>query len=419
MRIALVSMHTSPAAVPGSGDAGGMNVVVREAAFALAARGHEVSVVTRASVSVPPGERPLLAAQSSPGEAIPSCEGQRGPHRPREREHGERQPRLVALRAGELELQKAELPAVVPEFAAGLAALGEFDAVHAHYWLSGVAAQSAGAARSPIVTTFHTLAAQKNARLAPGDTPEPEARVAAERRLAQSSVVVAVSTSELAAVTEYCGTPERGGIVVPPGVDTELFRPAAGAALPHRITVLGRVQPLKGQDLALQAAAALAAADPALFATTEWVIAGEPTPGAEAFAAGLRTAAARAGIRERVRFLPAQTRAEAASLLASSTLVLVPSHSETFGLTALEAAASGVPVIAGGHTGLLEAVPDRVAGVHVAGRNPRDWAARIAELLRDEPRRAALARSARQHAQRHDWRAHAAALERVYAGLRD
>lgn len=423
MRIALVSLHTSPSAIPGSGDAGGMNVVVAEAAHALNDRGHEVIVVTRANTEVAAGEWVLRRPQANGQD--------------RQRDPAGSSPRLIALAAGDAALAKGELPAIVPEFARGLRELGPFDAVHAHYWLSGLAAVGAfGGEGSGIATTFHTLAAQKNSRLAPGDRPEPEVRVLAERSLAETTFVVAGSRSELAGVEEFCGHPRVGSAVVHPGVDTRLFAPrptvpavpavpapssSSGASLGARrllrVTVLGRVQPLKGQDLAVRAAVELAAQDPDLFARTEWVLAGEPTPGAEGFAAGLRELAATAGIGDRVRFLPAQSRAQAAALLASSDLVLVPSHSETFGLTALEAGASGVPVIAAGHTGLVEAVPEGVAGLHMTDRDPAAWARAIAELLSDEPRRVRLGESARRHAEQHDWAAHAAALERIYEGI--
>src|SRR5690606_10999750 len=103
--------------------------------------------------------------------------------------------------------------------------VGGFDAVHAHYWLSGVAALEALPHRVPAIT-FHTLAAQKNAHLAPGDRPEPQLRLEAEARLAQRGFVVAGSHSELDAVTRHHGRPPKGAEIVHPGVDTSLFAPA-------------------------------------------------------------------------------------------------------------------------------------------------------------------------------------------------
>lgn len=409
MRIALVSLHTSPAATPGSGDAGGMNVVVFEAARALARRGHEVVALTRATTNTPAGEHPLLP-NAQDVSVIP--------------------PRLIALEVGPHELRKEELPDILPEFARHMQSLGPFDAVHAHYWLSGVAALDAfgaldlaDAQAGRIVTTFHTLAAAKNARLAPGGTPEPHVRVKAEQRLAGQSFVVAGSGSELSDVVTFCGQPPRGSAIVHPGVDTELFHPAASApsesdpAHPLRVTVLGRVQPLKGQDLAVHTFGEFARAHPELSRTCELVIAGEPTPGAEGYAAELRQIAGEWGVADRVTFLPAQTRVQAARLLASSAVVMDPSHSETFGLTALEAAACGVPVLAGGHTGLLESVPPGTAAIHITGRDPHEWAEALAALLTDDRRRAALGASAREHALTHNWDAHAASLERIYSRL--
>lgn len=404
MRIALVSMHTSPAAVPGSGDAGGMNVVVAEAGLALAARGHEVVLFTRATTLLAPGEHAF-------NTQIPEAERttvDRGSIT------------LIALPAGALDLRKEQLPAVIPEFAAGIRELGAFDAVHAHYWLSGVAALEAlrGSSLTPAMT-FHTLAAKKNAHLAPGDRPEPQLRVDAEKRLSQNSFVVACSLTERSAIDTYCGQPPHGSALVHPGVDTSLFHPSHDTQIgaPFRVTVLGRVQPLKGQDLAVRAMGELAEIDPLLSAQTELVIAGEATPGAEDYAASLRDLAAQYGITDRVRFLPAQTREQSAELLRGSSLVLVPSHSETFGLTALEAGASGVPVIVSGHTGLVEAAPANRSGVHMVDRDPRHWAEAIASLLRDPHRREAIAISTREHALSHDWRAHADALEQIYANL--
>ena len=399
MRIALVSLHTSPSAVPGRGDGGGLNVVVAAAAQALAQRGHDVVVATRASRGVVPGERALFAAHPDG-------------------------PRLVAYEVGPLDAPKVDLPELLPAFADALRELGPCDAVHAHYWLSGLAALplAADSGVAPAVT-LHTVGAAKHERLAPGELPEPPLRLAAERALVARSGVVGVSAHELGAIRRLLGEPGFGAFVIPPGVDTDTFRPRAHPSVSRetpehlRITVLGRVQPLKGQDLAVRAVIELARRDPDLWSHCELVIAGEPTAGAEAYADGLRTLARNGGIAERVRFLPAQDRAAAAQLLAESSVAVIPSHSETFGLVALEAAACGVPVVSGDHTGLVEAAPAAHGGVHVAGRDPVTWARALSRLLRDPALRSRIGARAMSHARRHDWDAHAARLERVYARL--
>ena len=59
LRIALVCLHTSPGTDPGSGDAGGMNVVVRHQAEQLAALGHRVTILTRRSAADQPESQQL------------------------------------------------------------------------------------------------------------------------------------------------------------------------------------------------------------------------------------------------------------------------------------------------------------------------------------------------------------------------
>lgn len=398
MRIGIVSLHTSPSQKPGQGDAGGMNVVVSEAALALHALGHEVTIATRATSDLPPGRSPLNHIDG---------------------------PALIAIEAGSPLLPKNDLLSVIPEFHAGLSELPEFtlaDVIHSHYWLSGIAADSLiKSHKITHVTTLHTVGAQKNEYLRPGDTPEPKVRIDGERYLTQNAFVVAGSQSELRGVHDGYGTPPIGSAVIHPGVDTALFAPRSldsqsVASRPfRRITVLGRVQPLKGQDLALEAFACFVQQHPLLAHDVTLTIAGEATPSQEAFLETLRHRAVGLGLS--VEFLPAQSRAEAAGLLADSDLVLVPSHSETFGLVALEAAACGTPVIAAHTTGLIEAVSEGQSGTLITGRDPRDWAAAIANVAANPLYRARFSIEARRHALQQSWSQHARSLELLYRSL--
>jgi D-inositol-3-phosphate glycosyltransferase len=93
------------------------------------------------------------------------------------------------------------------------------------------------------------------------------------------------------------------------------------------------------------------------------------------------------------------------------------SHSETFGLVALESAASGTPVIGYRSTGLVDSVSDGESGILVDGRDPADWATVISSLLGDEDRRATLGASARVHAEGFTWATAAASLLAVYENL--
>ena len=397
----MIAMHTSPAAQPGVADAGGLNVAVLSTAAELSLHGVEVDLVTRAVAE--PGVRQLL-----PGVTL--CE----------------------LRAGPGEITKERLPEVADEFGeevAKLARLRDYDVLHAHYWLSGIAALPVAIELDrPLVQSFHTLGVMKNALAAEGQQREPERRLRSETFLAaQAEAVIAASSAEATALIDDVGAPPDRTWIVPPGVDLGLFAPRAEASHAGTraalgleadrpiVVIAGRVQPLKGHELAVRALAEL-------HALRGWapllVVAGEATPGDEAFATGLRALAAELGVATDVRFVGALHRDVLADLLAAADLTIVPSFSETFGLVALESAASGTPVIAFRAGGLSESVVEGVSGLLLGTRDPRYWATEMALLIENDERRAALGITARAHAERFTWAAAATSLLGIYASVR-
>jgi D-inositol-3-phosphate glycosyltransferase len=404
-RVAMVSMHTSPTATAGSGDAGGMNVSILATAKGLAARGVRVDLLTRAS----------------------------GPPRVAEVAEGITLRELAAGPAAVL--PKRVLPTVADEFGEAVAALargadGGYDLIHAHYWLSGLATLPVAIEQGvPLVQSFHTLAAMKNRVLAPGQEAEPEARVRSEMYLAnQAAAIVAGSAAEVTSLIDDVRASAERIWVIPPGVDVELFRPdraVRGAERRMRgklrlagdrpvIVVAARIQPLKDQELAIRAFAevhALRGWDPVL------VLAGAETPGDEEYGRMLRSLAVSLGVSDDVRFVGALSRDDLADLFAMASLTLVPSHSETFGLVALESAASGTPVIGYRGGGLVEAIADGASGVLVDSRDPGEWASVIALLLSDPVQLERLQFSARHHALGFTWGATATALLGVYSAL--
>ena len=402
-------MHTSPLDPPGRGDAGGMNVYLQETSAALVALGWDVDVLTRRVASEQQEVREL------PGGA-----------------------RLIAIPAGPADLVvKSELATLVGEFASAasdLARRRSYDVVHSHYWLSGVAGLAiARAADAPHVLNLHTVAAMKNATLAPGDAPEPPERLRWEADLVQASAITITGTrAEAATIEAAYGADPAKVLVIPPGVDLEAFSPrrtgaavaelSANPAVPSatidvlrrggHLAMVARVQPLKGHDIAVAALAALQAEHrPPL------VLAGDTSPGHQEFRDRLTASVIAAGLEDLVHFLPAVSRRATADLLAGSSLLLAPSRSETFGLITLEAAACGTPVIASRVDGLAEAVAEGRSGELVDGFAPDDWAAHIGALLGDQPRLRALGESAREYAHQFGWHRVAGATAEVYADL--
>src|SRR5205814_5210126 len=190
---------------------------------------------------------------------------------------------------------------------------------------------------------------------------------------------------------ELYGARPRQVETVSPGVDLSLFRPAAdsaalrrGLGLPPDAVVLvfaGRIQPLKGPDVALRAAASLLRLAPALAERLVVVFVGGPS-GSEVGAPGrLSALASSLGVAGHVRFEPPCSQRELADWYRAATMVLVPSHSESFGLVALEAQACGTPVLAASVGGLRTVVKDGSSGVLVSGHDPADWARILRRLV--------------------------------------
>ncbi|QGH69194.1 glycosyltransferase [Pseudactinotalea sp. HY158] len=390
LRIALVSMHTSPIGRPGAGDVGGMNVVVRQVAERLGAAGHSVDIYCRRGDGASPAR-----VSHSPGVVVHHLPA--GPPTP---------------------LSKAELEDHVEEFTEALAREGPWDILHSHHWFSGMSALAIARERGlGHVQSFHSIAADPADPLAFGERPEGPGRLPGERLLArESDAVIAVSHAEANTAVGRLGSAPSRVVVVPPGVDSEQFHPIAptGPTVPGtsagrpRLVVAARLEPLKGVDLAIEALARLDEPRPLL------VVSGAPTGGFADYAADLHELARGLHVAGDVEFAGPLGRADLAERMRHALAVLVPSHSETYGLVALEGAASGRPVIASRAGGLSDAVLDGVTGILLPDRDPEVWAGTIRSLLEDPGRAAELGRAGREHALAHPWQATAAGWERTY-----
>ncbi|MGI5204521.1 D-inositol-3-phosphate glycosyltransferase [Spirillospora sp. CA-108201] len=417
-RVATVSVHTSPLDQPGTGDAGGLNVYVVEVAKRLAARGVEVDIFTRAtSRALPP------SVELAPGVLVRNVVA--GPFE---------------------ELDKTELPRHLCGFTSGVLRAeaahdpGHYDLLHTHYWLSG---QAGWAAKErwgvPLVHSMHTMAKVKNAALADDDKPEPDERVLGEEQVVASADQLVANTAKEAGelVDLYRADPSRVA-TVSPGVDLSLFRPespliARGAGLlPHRtgparrrlglprdayvLLFVGRIQPLKAPDVLLRAVARMLADDPALRSRLVVAVVGGPSGSGLCRPAGLQLLAAELGISDVMRFEPPSPQHELADWYRAADVTVVPSHSESFGLVAVESQACGTPVVASRVGGLCTAVADDESGVLISGHDPADYAAVLRRLHAEPGLHARLARGAVRHARDFGWDATVDRLLDVYTG---
>jgi D-inositol-3-phosphate glycosyltransferase len=391
--LAMLSMHTSPLALPGQGDAGGMNVYVRELVSALAQAGVNCTTYTRA-------HRPGLpeVVQVEPGHQV------------------------VHIKAGRFDLPKESLPSVVPEFTAGVKAHMEAngipDVLHGNYWLSGqVGHLLKHELNRPLVMTFHTFARVK----AQGGDPEPLWRELAETEIIGCTDAVCVSCSEEERqFLDLYGKPRGRVEIVAPGVEHAFFTPGdrRGArqalCLDDRPVLLfvGRIQPLKGLDVAVQALAQLGRPDALLVA-----VGGASGSDGSGEVERIANLIDELGVSEQVLFVPPQQHHILSTYYRAADVVLVPSRSESFGLVALEAGACGVPVVANAVGGLLTLVDHGDTGFLVPDRDP-DLFARHTCWLLDHPDQARhMGERAALRARRYTWSLAAARLRRVYADL--
>lgn len=392
----MLSVHTSPLAQPGTGDAGGMNVYVLQTAIELARRGTQVEIFTRATSS---NDEPLVEA--APGVLV----------------------RNVV--AGPFEgLDKHDLPTQLCPFAAEVLRQearhlpGHYDLIHSHYWLSGqVGWLARDRWRVPMVHTAHTLAAVKNAYLAEGDVPEPAARVIGEKQIvAEADRLIANTGEEARQLVELYGANPDHIDVVLPGADLNRYQPGSRAGaraelgLPDDeriVAFIGRIQPLKAPDVLVRAAAQVLAEEAALPQRPErplrvLIVGGPSGSGLERPDALIELASA-LGISDRVTFLPPQPPHRLVQVYRAADLVAVPSYNESFGLVAIEAQASGTPVLAADVGGLGTAVRDGVTGLLVPGHRTPDWAAALRSLLDNPGRLDVMGAAAVEHAANFSW----------------
>ena len=394
LRIAMVSEHASPLAAIGGVDAGGQNVHVAALSLALARRGHEVTVYTRRDAPRLPARVPL-----GPGVVV---------------EH---------LRAGPpTEVPKDELLPHMDDLAAELAkrwALDPPDVVHAHFWMSGLAALLAARATGvPVVQTFHALGTVKRRHQGSKDT-SPAQRLRIERAVARDAAsIVATCTDEVRELARMKVRRERV-TVIPCGVDVEHFTPD-GPVAPRgrhrfRLVVVGRLVERKGVDDVIRALPLVPGA--------ELVVAGGPDVEAldiDPEVQRLRAVAERHRVADRVTFLGRVGRAAMPALLRSADVVVAVPWYEPFGLVPLEAMACGVPVVASAVGGLQDTVVDGSTGDLVPPRRPDVLAQALLSLLADPVRRQAygLAGVDRVRA-RYTWDRIAADTEAAYGRVLD
>ncbi len=411
MRIAMLSYHTCPLATLGGKDTGGMNVYVRELTRHLGELGVQVDVFTR-----------------SQDEHVPHVLHDLG--------YGNR---IVHIPAGpEVPLPKEELIGHIPSFVEGILEFAErkgitYDLVHSHYWMSGMAARELKKAWSvPVVHMFHTLGHMKN-RVAGLGEAEGAYRIDGEMAvLDMADRIVAATPAEVAQLQWLYNAQKTKIVVIPPGVDLSRFYPIPKdeakefTGVPkeqHNILFVGRIEPLKGIDTLIRAMALMEANHKDILEEQPIcvaIIGGDPGASPETMSAEMsRLQALRLeyGVKEMVNFLGKRSQDSLPYYYSGASIVVMPSHYESFGMVALEAMACGTPVVASQVGGLAFLVRDGETGYLTPGDDPDALCKRIVALLKSKPLRDQMGRQAAEYARQYSWKNVAEKIQGLYGEL--
>lgn len=371
-----------------------MNIYILEMAKRLAARGVQVDVFTRHHDPLDP-QIVMLA----PGA------------------------RLIHLPAGAPSLDKTGVYELLPHFASQMRRFCvenrlSYDLVSTHYWLSGlVGMRLASEWGVPHTTSFHTMAEMK--RRGRPEELEVAQRDCSEKDIACTAESVVVWTEqEKEALVDYCTIAPAKVSVIPPGVDLSRFRPMSqrqsrehlGYDDELSILFVGRLEPLKGLDNLFRAVASLENSN----LITLNVVGGDENSQEKA---RLQTLAGRMKLTKSVRFIGSVSQDELPIHYNAADVCVLPSHYESFGLAALEAAACGRPVVASEVGGLSAIVQSGSTGFLVPPGQSDIMAERLCELLNDDVMRARMGTAARIHAESLGWERSADSLLECYRRL--
>ncbi len=394
-RLALLSFHGCPVARLGEKNTGGMNVYVLQMAREFTAMGFKVDIFTR----------------------------YHDPDDPRtiELENGAR---IIHLNAGPLDAPKEDLFNYIPMFIRELYNFQDqeearYDIIHSHYWLSGRVGMTLSRKWNiPHAATFHTLAKIKLRERA-GER-ESQLRQDIEALVMSDADGIIVSTEEEKRdVIRLCNAPAHRVEVIPPGVNLSLFSPInknyarreLGLTEENIILYVGRIEPLKGIDILLRAVPLLECANDLRVI----VVGGNPSGDTEM--ERLKTISEELGIRNSVTFTGPLPQAQLPAYYSAADIFALPSHTESFGLAALEAMACGTPVVVSRVGGLKTFVENGRTGYLVPWRCPESFAQRLDTLLAAPDLRNAMGRAAREKALNMGWDRVADRMLGYYAGL--
>ncbi|MBA3724417.1 MAG: glycosyltransferase [Candidatus Levybacteria bacterium] len=373
-RLAVILYHTCPLSDEIDAEIGGANTYVLELSKSLAKKGQALDVYTRLQDT----DSPRIV------QVTPSL-------------------RVIHLPAGdEKALSKKLLIEYIPEFLKNFYAFMEkeklsYSVVSCHYYLSGIIGLDIKKTLGiPMIMTFHTLGLMKNLVARSDDEREGLERIQTEIQLVkEADQIIATSEADAQYIeTLYSGTKEKISILIP-GVNLQLFKPMdkkaakrkIGAELDHKmILFVGRIEPLKGIDVLLYAMKILLNINPDCKVCV-WIVGGDVSKASEDWSKELQKLNAVRkvlGITTSVKFIGRKEPVELPDYYNAADLLVLPSHYESFGITAVEAMACGVPVITTDVAGVSDLLDEKHDFLITSANNPIMLAEKIQDIIENE-----------------------------------
>jgi D-inositol-3-phosphate glycosyltransferase len=362
-RLAVISYHTCPLSDESDAEIGGMNIYVLELSKAIAKRGYFLDIYTRSQ------------DEKSPRIVVVN-------------DHL----RVIHMPAGPQEpMSKKMIEGYIPEFLKHFYDFVKkdnisYENVSCHYYLSGIIGMD----------TFHTLGLMKNLVARSAEEREGKERIETELLLVKvSDQIIATGETDAQYIQYlYDGDPEKISVLTP-GVDLNLFKPtdkieakkAIGAEIDEKLILfVGRVEPLKGVDVLFYALKILLTANPKLKMCV-WVVGGDISQDESQWPVELKKLSEireELGIETSIKFVGRKKQDELPVYYNASDIMVMPSHYESFGITAVEAMACGVPVITTDVTGVSRLIDKKHSNLITSANNPIGLAKRMKLLLCDE-----------------------------------
>ena len=379
MRIALLSVHGDPKLQAGGKDAGGMNIYIREVVEKLINSNVEVDVFTRDH------------------------------NRKNEIEGHFTNVNVNYIKAGESYIDKVGIFDHIDQFVEGVNEFKklkniQYDLIFAHYWLSGVASLKLKKIWNiPVITTFHTMQEIKQEAF-PFNIDDPQRETQEKLVSQESDALVVWSKHEKNFIASNYKVDPKKIYIIPPGVDLELFKPIDQKEAREEINIqddlkvilfVGRLERLKGLDTLLEALSMIDQEKINLLVVGGLYNISEVTR--------LKKLCNEFNLLEKVHFIGSINRTDLKYYYNSSDICVLPSYYESFGLSALEAAACGVPVVASKKGGLSSIVIDKKTGYLLQWRCPGPFVEKLEILLQSKDLRKSMGKNARQHAEKLNW----------------